>query len=575
MVKLIRLFGVLCLVCLLAMTVISCSESNPLPDDSSEQESSDDVSQNLSILSKEYMSVSVSTVMASVTDTPRGLGEDASFKTLTYTDADHSEVLQPIVFNLTDGRKAILEIDNAKNLGAGFIIAETREMMVISQEPHLIVRSVTDPISGKTYEKEELDQIEVSESRSVYLQLLIDLNTCNVYVLYGNGPDGEEVGISSSPVNIDGSIAADDSIIILLDNGTMYRSAMQNPTYLVPLNNASFDRVSSISDVIGGYVVAENKLFDLTSSKRPQNLTSTQEVHFPADIVYKGKTYTKDFALIFNFYPSDSDAHVKIDDKYYVAVAFTVNDFLIYNDRYEDYNVTPESVHIEDGRFVIKLSDDEESSEINSLINADHVFYADIRYDSRDYLALIEYDYSDGDINGSVSDIIEIASDFGYAISSSDGVKYVEDKILFQLFGYMDYTEGDLISYVIQKDSAGVMRLIEEYKTHFASEEKDIVDSLIDSETIYDSSLYRIIGKKIYALDLSNGELSYRDDSEIAGERISLTDQYLVYNRYLSGVEVGTYLLDLENFLNDVPFMISESDVDCETLTVFDAGKFI
>ena len=139
----------------------------------------------------------------------------------------------------------------------------------------------------------------------------------------------------------------------------------------------------------------------------------------------------------------------------------------------------------------------------------------------------------------------------------------------------MDYTEGDLISYVIQKDSAGVMRLIEEYKTHFASEEKDIVDSLIDSETIYDSSLYRIIGKKIYALDLSNGELSYRDDSEIAGERISLTDQYLVYNRYLSGVEVGTYLLDLENFLNDVPFMISESDVDCETLTVFDAGKFI
>ena len=581
MQKQIKTLLTLFIVLLLALSMTACSETTPLPDEevppveepSDPSDPSDpstpqeDITATFSISDKDYMSVSISAFTADTGSTARALEDGESIRTLTYTDIAHPEVYQPMVFNLSDGRLAILEISEAKSLGDGFILADADEIIIINQEPEVIEKSVADPISGEVYTKEEVGPLDVVESRYINLQLMIDLNTCDVYTLYSYNSAGENVGISNSSVNISGSIAADDSIILLLSNGTMYRIAKQNPTLSVALNNPAVDRIYGITDYISGYVIANDKLFDITGAKSPkiipETITATTQITITNGEVSTTKTFK------FEIYRSNLiDGSIKVDGKYYYAMPISLyyirDDFscswlYYYNPVFSDGVITLDNSY---GSTNI----------INEISNLNDVFFYT---GNNNMISLIEVDFSSGEPLTCVCDIVQFIQETNddnalsiYAINNS-------------FYGIRTTTDQQYaIRLDVVKDS-GSAKLETVFDIPCYNDVAGTIGSLLySSDSNADSNgdyLYQIVPKdyNIYRFSLEDGSFEKHPDSAIATDDISFTNDYLVYNRYLSGSEYGTFMLDLNNFETDIPFMISSSDIENETLTVFDINSFI
>ena len=497
------------------------------------------------------MSVSVSAFSASMASAARALDDGVSIRTLTYTDIDHPEVYQPMVFNLSDGRLAILEISEAKSLGDGFILADADEIIIINQEPEVIEKSVADPISGEVYTKEEVGPLDVVESRYINLQLMIDLNTCDVYTLYGYNSAGENVGISNSSVNISGSIAADDSIILLLSNGTMYRIAKQNPTLSVALNNPAVDRIYGITDYISGYVIANDKLFDITGAKSPkiipETITATTQITITNGEVSTTKTFK------FEIYRSNLiDGSIKVDGKYYYAIPISLCaiDKKYDNPIFPDYDLYFYNPVFSDG--VITLDNSDRSTNIIKEISNYSDEFVFTRSDCN-MISLIEVNFSSGEPLPCVCDIVQVTEEIN--------------------------SGNDLSIYAINNSFYGIRTTTDQQYAIRLDVVKDSGSAKLETvfDIPYSNDVAGTIPKdyNIYRFSLEDGTFEKHSDSEIATDDISFTNDYLVYNRYLSGSEYGTFMLDLNNFETDIPFMISSSDIENETLTVFDINSFI
>lgn len=594
MQKQIKTLLTLFIVLLLALSMTACSETTPLPDEevppveepsdpsdpsgpSDPSDPSDpstpqeDITATFSISDKDYMSVSISAFTADTGSTARALEDGESIRTLTYTDIAHPEVYQPMVFNLSDGRLAILEISDAKSLGDGFILADADEIIIINQEPEVIEKSVADPISGEVYTKEEVGPLDVVESRYINLQLMIDLNTCDVYTLYGYNSAGENVGISNSSVNISGSIAADDSIILLLSNGTMYRIAKQNPTLSVALNNPAVDRIYGITDYISGYVIANDKLFDITGAKSPkiipETITATTQITITNGAVSTTKTFkfTIDrFNLI--------DGSIKVDGKYYYAMPISLRAIDEEpNTTFPDYYLYYYNPVFSDGVITLDNSDGS-TNIINGISNLNDVFF----YSSyNNMISLIEVDFSSGEPLPCVCDIVQVTEETN---SDNDLSIYAINNSFYGIRTTTDQQYAIRLDVV--KDS-GSAKLETVFDIPYSNDVAGTIGSLLySSDSNADSNgdyLYQIVPKdyNIYRFSLEDGTFEKHSDPAIATDDISFTNDYLVYNRYLSGSEYGTFMLDLNNFETDIPFMISSSDIENETLTVFDINSFI
>ena len=592
MQKQIKTLLTLFIVLLLALSMTACSETTPLPDEevppveepsdpsdpsgpSDPSDPSDpstpqeDITATFSISDRDYMSVSISAFTADTGSTARALEDGESIRTLTYTDIAHPEVYQPMVFNLSDGRLAILEISEAKSLGDGFILADADEIIIINQEPEVIEKSVADPISGEVYTKEEVGPLDVVESRYINLQLMIDLNTCDVYTLYGYNSAGENVGISNSSVNISGSIAADDSIILWLSNGTMYRIAKQNPTLSVALNNPATDRIYSIKDYIPGYVIANYKLFDITGAKSPkiipETITATTQITITNGAVSTTKTFK--FTINRNYLIDDS---IKVDGKYYYAMPISL--YAIVDDHsssgcfLDDFNPV-----FSDGVITLDNSDGS-TNIINEISNLKDVFFSN---GYNNMISLIEVDFSSGEPLTCVCDIVQVTKETNY---DNDLSIYAINNSFYGIRTTTDQQYAIRLDVV--KDS-GSAKLETVFNIPYSNDVAGTIGSLLySSDSNADSNgdyLYQIVPKdyNIYRFSLEDGTFEKHPDSEIATDDISFTNDYLVYNRYLSGSEYGTFMLDLNNFETDIPFMISSSDIENETLTVFDINSFI
>ncbi len=587
MQKQIKTLLTLFIVLLLALSMTACSETTPLPDEevppveepsdpsdpsgpSDPSDPSDpstpqeDITASFSISDKDYMSVSISAFTADTGSTARALEDGESIRTLTYTDIAHPEVYQPMVFNLSDGRLAILEISEAKSLGDGFILADADEIIIINQEPEVIEKSVVDPISGEVYTKEEVGPLDVVESRYINLQLMIDLNTCDVYTLYGYNSAGENVGISNSSVNISGSIAADDSIILLLSNGTMYRIAKQNPTLSVALNNPAVDRIYGITDYISGYVIANDKLFDITGAKSPkiipETITATTQITITNGEVSTTKTFKFTIDRYYLIHYS-----IKVDGKYYYAMPISL--YYIH-----DGNLPYSSLYYYNPVFsdgVITLDNSYGSTNIiNEISNLNDVFFYN---GHNNMISLIEVDFSSGEPLTCVCDIVQVTKETNYDNALS--IYAINNSF----YGIMTTTDQQYAIRLDMVKDSGSAKLETVFNIPYSNDDAGTINSLLYSSDSNGDYLYQIVPKdyNIYRFSLEDGTFEKHPDSEIATDDISFTNDYLVYNRYLSGSEYGTFMLDLNNFETDIPFMISSSDIENETLTVFDINSFI
>lgn len=565
--KHIRTLFSLFIVLLLALSMTACSSDTPAPapgeDLSNPQEDNDS---SLSIVDKEYRSVSVSALTTDTSSSSRAPGDSTSIRTLTYTDNVHTQVYQPMVFNLGDGRQAILTISEAKSLGDGFILATTDQMIIINQEPEVIEKTVTDPTTGNEYTKEEVGPLDIAETRYVGLQIMIDLNTCDVYILYGYNSVGESVGISNSSVNISGSIAAEDSIILLLSNGTMYRIAKQNPTLSVALNNPAVDRIYSITDYISGYVIANDKLFDITGAKSPKIIPETITATTQITITNGEESTTKTFKFTIDRY-SLIDGSIKVDGKYYYAMPISL--YAIVDDHsssgcfLDDFNPV-----FSDGVITLDNSYGSTNS-INRISNLNDVSFWEF---DNNMISLIEVDFSSGEPLTCVCDIVQVTAESN---SDNDLSIYAVNNSFYGIRTTTDQQYAIRLDMI--KDS-GSAKLETVFDIPYSNDDAGTIGSLLYSSDSNDGDyLYQIVPKdyNIYRFSLEDGTLEKHPDSAIATDDISFTNDYLVYNRYLSGSEYGTFMLDLNNFETDIPIMISSSDIENETLTVFDINSFI
>ena len=190
-------------------------------------------------------------------------------------------------------------------------------------------------------------------------------------------------------------------------------------------------------------------------------------------------------------------------------------------------------------------------------------------------ISLIEVDFSSGEPLPCVCDIVQVTEETN---SGNDLSIYAINNSFYGIRTTTDQQYAIRLDVV--KDS-GSAKLETVFDIPYSNDVSGTIGSLLySSDSNADSNgdyLYQIVPRdyNIYRFSLEDGSFEKHTDPAIATDDISFTNDYLVYNRYLSGSEYGTFMLDLNNFETDIPFMISSSDIENETLTVFDINSFI